>query len=113
MGIVSNEKCLYCRDFIETIGHIYIQCENTRQIWNDTEKWVREIYDSHFRISDIEKNFGCMENNQITQLIIITVKDVIHQKRKRGEMTICDVKRSLLKYECVETEWNGEKQLSE
>ena len=80
MGIISNDKFLYCKDFIEIIEHIYIQCENTRQIWNDTEKWVREIYDSHFRISDIEKIFGCMENNQITQLIIITVKYVIYQK---------------------------------
>ena len=39
-----------------------------------------------------------MENNQITQLIIITIKDVIYQKRKKGNnMTLGDVKRSLLK----------------
>ena len=29
-------------------------------ICNGTEKWVREIYNSHFEISDIEKLFGCM-----------------------------------------------------
>ena len=28
---------------------------------------------------------GCMDNNQITQLIIITIKDVLYQKRKKGE----------------------------
>ena len=46
---------------------------------------MREIYDSHFKISDIEKIFGCMENNQITQLIIIMVKDVIYKTEKREE----------------------------
>ena len=29
-------------------------------------------------ISDIQKLFGCLEYNQITQLIIITIKDVIY-----------------------------------
>ena len=66
MGIVYIEKCLYCKDFIGTIEHIYIKSENTRQVWNDTEKWVREIYDtsSQFKISDIETTFGCMDINQ-------------------------------------------------
>ena len=79
----SRDKCLFCNDHIETIEHIYLQCENAKGIWNDTEK--REIYDSYFKISDIEKLFGCMENNQITPLIIITNKDVIYQKKKKGE----------------------------
>ena len=58
MGIVSSDKCLYCNALMETIEHIYIQCENTRQLWNDTEKWLMEIYGSHFKISDIDKYFG-------------------------------------------------------
>ena len=63
-----------CNDFIDTIEDIYIQCEHTRHIWNDTEKWLREIKYSHFKISDIEKSFGCMDHNKTTQLIIFTVK---------------------------------------
>ena len=53
---------------------------------------------SIFKISDIEKLFGFMENNQITQRIIIAIKDVIYQKRKKGnKMAMNDVKRGLLK----------------
>ena len=112
MGILFNDKCLYCNDFIETFEHIYIQCENTSQIWNDTEKWVREIYDSNFKISGIEKIFGCMDNNQITQLIIITVKDIIYQRRKRGKNGYMWCKKIFTKkYEYVEVEWNDEKQV--
>ena len=49
-------------------------------------------------ISDHEKIFGCSSNNQITHLLITSVKDRIHQKRKQGkEMTIANVKRCLLK----------------
>ena len=66
MEIASHDKCLFCNGHIETIEHIHLQCKNAKRIWNDTQKWIREIYNSHFQISDIEKLFGCMENNQIT-----------------------------------------------
>ena len=48
-------------------------------------------------ISNHGKIYGCSTNNQITHLLITSVKDVIYQKRKQGkEMAIADVKRCLL-----------------
>ena len=73
MGIPSHDKYLFCNGYFETIKHIYLQSETAKRIWNDTQKWIREIYNSHFKISDIEKRFGCMENNHITDLGIITI----------------------------------------
>ena len=98
MGIIERETCLYCKDHIETIEHIYLSCSNTITIWNETISWVRNVYDPHFIISDQEKIFGCTAKDQICQLVIISVKDVIYEKRKKGtKMSISDVKRSLLK----------------
>ena len=68
------------------------------KLWNDTITWVRNIHDVHFIISDYENLFGCSTDNQVSQLLIISVKDVVYQKRKQGkEMTIADVKGCLLK----------------
>ena len=98
MGIIEDENCLFCKDHVETIEHIYLSCVNTIRIWNDVLTWVRRIYDPHFMISDHEKIFGCSSKDHICQLIIISVEDVIYQKRKSGKkMIITDVKRSLLK----------------
>ena len=47
MGIIERETCLYCKDHIETIEHIYLSCSNTITIWNETISWVRNIYDPH------------------------------------------------------------------
>ena len=55
MGIIEEETCLYCRDHIETIEHIYLSCNNTVRIWNEAISWVRNIYNPHFIISDQEK----------------------------------------------------------
>ena len=98
MGITEDENCLFCKDSTETIEHIYISCNNTARIWNETISWVRDLYDPHFIISDQEKIFGCTSKDQICQTLIISVKDVIYQKRKSGtRMEMVDVKRSLLK----------------
>ena len=98
MGIIEDDKCLYCKDHLETIEHIYIFCNNTIRIWNETISWVRNIYDPHFTISDQEKIFGYSSTDPIGQIIVISVKDVIYQKRKSGtRMMMADVKRCLLK----------------
>ena len=98
MKIVESENCLFCKDQVETIEHIYLQCPNSVNLWNETIKWVRNIQDRHFIISDHEKIFGTTDNIHVTNLLIISVKDVIYQKRKEGKtMSIIDVKRSLLK----------------
>ena len=98
MKIVESEYCLFCKDQVETIEHVYLQCPNSVNLWNETIKWVRNIQDRHFIISDHEKIFGTTDNIHVTNLLIISVKDVIYQKRKEGKtMSIIDVKRSLLK----------------
>ena len=66
--------------------------------WFDTVSWVRRIYDPQFTISDHEKIFGGITNNQVLNVLILSVKDVIYQKRKVGkEMTLSEVKKCLLK----------------
>ena len=98
MNIVESENCLFCKDQVETIEHIYISCANSANLWQDTLTWVRNIYDHQFIISDQEKIFGCSHGNQVANIIITSVKDVIYQKRKEGKnMQITDVKRCLLK----------------
>ena len=62
------------------------------------ETWVRNIYGCHFIILEYEQIFGGFTNDQVINVIIISVKNVTYLKRKQGkEMKIEDVKRSLLK----------------
>ena len=96
--IVDTEFCSFYNELIETIEHIYLYCDNVNHLWNDTSMWVRNIYNHHFMISDHEKICVCSTSNQVTHLIITSVKEVIYQKWKQGkEMMISDVQKCLLK----------------
>ena len=83
-NIVESEKCLYCQE-TETKEHIYLQCPNSINLWRELTLWVKNIYDQHFIISNQEKIFGNKDNDQITNLLITSTKDVIYQKRKEGK----------------------------
>ena len=55
-------------------------------------------FSPHFKISDTEKIFGQKNSEYINQTVIVSVKDVIYQKRKKGDkMNLADVKRAMLK----------------
>ena len=96
MGI-SKTPCLYCNS-TETIEHVHIECANARQLGRDTENWVRILQYPHFKISNTEKIFGEKYYDHFKHIIVISIKDVIYQKRKNGDqMSLSDVKRAVLK----------------
>ena len=97
MGISETPNCHFCNE-TETIEHIYMECPNVIQSWQQTENWVKCLQYPHFKISDSEKIFGEKYNNHFKHIIVISTKDVIYQKRKKGDkMFLSDVKRCIMK----------------
>ena len=97
MGISTTPNCLFCNE-LETIEHVYMKCPNAIHVWQETENRVKSLHYQHFNISDTEKIFGEKYNNHFKHIIIISIKDVIYQKRKKGDkMYLQDVKRLILK----------------
>ena len=94
MGISETPNCLYCNN-TETIERVYIECLNVRELWQNTEYWVTLLHYPQFKISDTQELFGEKFNDYIKH-IVISIKDVLYQKRKNGDrMCLADVKRSI------------------
>ena len=97
MGISETPNCLYCGK-IETIEHVYLECPNVLNLWQESEIWVKSLHYPHFKISENEKIFGEKYNDHIKHVVITSIKDVIYQKRKKGDkMNLSDVKKSILR----------------
>ena len=96
MGLSTTPNCLFCDD-LETIEHIYLECPNSVRLWHETENWVKGLNYPHFKISGNEEIFGEKHNDKLQHIIIISIKDVIYQKRKSGNnMYLSHVKRQVL-----------------
>ena len=59
-----------------------MECPNAIHLWKETENWAKSLHYSHFKISDTEKKFDEKYNYHSKHIIIISIKDVIYQKRK-------------------------------
>ena len=83
MGISVTPNCHFC-DETETIEHIYgvSQCNI---LWQKAENWVKSLQYPHFKISDTEKIFGEKYSNHLKHIIVISTKDVMYHKRKKGD----------------------------
>ena len=98
MGLTEHDKCLFCKDNIETIDHIYLDCKNVKQLWYETENWIKTIHGCHFKLADVMKIFGTQDKDQIKHLILISGKDELYAKRKTGKkMELGNFKKYLLK----------------
>ena len=102
ISLIEKYSLTFRNDKSKKYVLMFEQCtvhhENVKDLWEATEDWVRLIYDSHFRISDIEKIVGDKGNTQLKQSIILSVRYVIYCKRKTGKkMTLGDLRRCLQK----------------
>ena len=85
MNLSDTENCLYCNEGPETIEHIYLHCRNSVKIWFDTVSWVQRIYDPQFTISDHEKIFGGITNNQVLNVSNSECKGCNLPEKESGE----------------------------
>ena len=78
--------------------YTYLECPNAIQLWKVTENWIKSLGYNQFKICDTEKFFGEKYNDHLKHIIVISIKDVIYQKRKTGSILyLSDVKRTIQK----------------
>ena len=70
MGISLTPNCSFCNT-LETIEHIYLECPNAINVWQETQNLIKTLHYHHFKISDIEK-------------ILQITSDLIQQQKRVG-----------------------------
>ena len=59
-----TNTCLHCNDnSIDTIEHYLYLCPNLKSFWQEFNKWWKQIYSFHIRLSILDILFGVTNNN--------------------------------------------------
>ena len=78
--IKASPLCTFCKEEVETLSHLFIECDCVKKIWQELEKNLKYYY------TNSQKIFGCFENTNdrafdiLSHLTIIT-KYYIHKCR--------------------------------
>ena len=84
-GIISDNKCTFCRKHKETIVHLFVECEKVHELWS--EVWNEIDSMSPFEAS-IDQSRKCIllskpvsTKGHVYNLISLIVKQYIYRQR--------------------------------
>lgn len=85
--IINNNKCLYC-GVVDTIEHHFINCHNSKEIWDRVRRWIKNNLNTYFRLSECEIIFGLTANDtddmRAINFIILLTKWYINKQRSQN-----------------------------
>ena len=89
MNILDSERCLYCKNAVDSITHalIYILSAYGSSLGSNTI-WLRSNIHHTVKSSDKEKIFGFQEDKEMTfiiNILIINTRTILYMKGPKGK----------------------------
>ncbi len=71
-NISENDICRLCEEEIETVEHVFLECEVVKLFWIDIERFVNAKFAIQMTLTKVEKIFG-VENQDLDMVNIIYI----------------------------------------
>ena len=81
MKIIQSNLCTFCKSEVETLEHLFVECEFSKQLWIQISSLLRNKTKRDVNLSKVEKLFGSLEENHMINHVILLVKKHIYFKR--------------------------------
>ena len=82
MGLVPSPMCSFCKKLEESLEHLFIYCDTSKNFWFSVTEWLKEHSFGVNHLSALEISFGLVsKENLLLNHIIILGKHVIYQSR--------------------------------
>jgi hypothetical protein len=62
-NIIDSDLCSFCEEEIETLCHIFVECEVTKIFWTHLQKWIARRFHTNIELSPSEIIFGTQNNS--------------------------------------------------
>ena len=56
--IATDRTCGICGNYIETIKHLFVDCEKVKFFWGEIETFVKSNAETNFRVNEKDVIFG-------------------------------------------------------
>ena len=87
IGIKKSNVCGFCKDQVDSIEHIFLQCEVSIDLWGNIQEWIRLLGMENYNLSHSRIILGDMDNAMSINTIILLTKKVIYNSMKKEQKT--------------------------
>ena len=79
--LVDSDICVFCEEDIETLTHLFLECEVIKLFWKDLEIWISTTTQISYGLNLVEKVFGITihQNLDILNIIYLIAKKFIYK----------------------------------
>ena len=88
IGIGTSGTCLFCGSCDETLAHLFIKCEKTKEFWKNIKTWLSRSVNFEIFLDPLAIMFGISSSRhsqQATNVIYITGKYFIFTCARKNE----------------------------
>ena len=82
IGRADSPNCYFCKEFPETLFHLFCECEKVSHLWDDLCFLINSVSGESFNFSNFEKMFGVTDSSEHDSCIcflFLCLKFYIHR----------------------------------
>jgi hypothetical protein len=103
MGVLSSDKCSFCKQSRDSVYHYLWDCDHTRNFWNNFERHLKNVcrHCDPLNLSDSLILFGCDNNvrtDTVFDFIVLCAKFFVYKCRYTKTKPLLQVFLQDLKY---------------
>ena len=80
----DDNLCEYCHEQPETIFHLFVQCEETKQFWSLLNNWLTEMSNINMDLQDSSILFSYQDDNSLRNYLYVLAKYYIYANKFSG-----------------------------
>ena len=101
MKITDNKKCGLCNNEDETLIHLFVNCNISKNFWNSIYSWINNNTGIPIPLDSITKLFGYQLNNNmsivINTILLLVRKHLFNQCKFQNKPSLEMIKSNLIK----------------
>ena len=90
---VDNNTCTFCNREIETIKHLFCECETVKEFWNSLNNWLQRHANLRLNLEEKTIIFSWQKKNSFMNFLLVLAKSYIYKtKFTTGNLSLVQFK---------------------
>ena len=89
IGKVDENQCAYCNHDIESIYHLFVDCDRVKRFWQDLRQWLLSVANITLILEEKSILFSYQGKNQLVNYILKLAKHYIYKTKFFSQWAWC------------------------
>ena len=87
MGIKKSPNCSLCKNEVDSVEHMLIECPISKDLWFEVQDWIVELDIPNYNITKEKIIMGELEKSICINSIILLTKKVLYNCMKEHKIS--------------------------